>query len=123
MASDVAKTVCSTADVHHNDPLWVDARASSGTNTGGYQVQELKRSWTSMTKESAMTSKSGQRKVWLAIVVSLGLIWTGAAGGAEESTLPPASTVGQDLSAQLNQEAKPLKGSPELWKFRRLTAR
>ncbi|MGX1162124.1 hypothetical protein FBY31_3822 [Arthrobacter sp. SLBN-100] len=57
------------------------------------------------------------------IVLSLGLIATAPYGSASESTVPPASNGWQDVSSQQDHPATPLKGSPELWKFRRLTQR
>jgi hypothetical protein len=67
-----------------------------------------------------MAWKSGQRTVWLTItiVLSLGLIGTAPSESARESIVPPASTGWRDVPSQQNHAAKPLKGSPELWKFR-----
>jgi len=57
------------------------------------------------------------------IVLTLGLIATAPSGSAPESTVPPASNGWQDVPCQQDHAAKPLNGSPELWKFRRLTHR
>ena len=72
-----------------------------------------------------MAWKSRQRSACLTItvVLSLGLIATVPSESAQESTVPPAPTGRQDVPSQQNHAAKPLKGSPELWKFRRLTQR
>lgn len=72
-----------------------------------------------------MAWNSKQRTAWLTITIvfSLGLIGTAPSDSARESTVPPASTGCQDVPGQQNHAAKPLKGSPELWKFRRLTHR
>jgi hypothetical protein len=65
-----------------------------------------------------MAWKSGQRTAWLAIVLSLGLVGTAPSESARESTVPPASTGWRDVPCQQDHAAKPLKDSPELWKFR-----
>lgn len=77
-----------------------------------------------------MAWKSRQRAAWLtiSIVLSLGLIGFGLvkaapSDSARESTVLPASTAWRDVPSQQNHTAKPLEGSPELWKFRRLTHR
>lgn len=77
-----------------------------------------------------MAWKSRQRTAWLTttIVFSLclmgfGLMKAAPSDSALESAVPPASTGCQDEPSQQNREAKPLEGSPELWKFRRLTHR
>jgi hypothetical protein len=43
---------------------------------------------------------------------------TEPSGSAREGTVPPTSTDWRDIPSQQNQAAIPLKGSPELWKFR-----
>ncbi len=67
-----------------------------------------------------MAWKSRQRTAWLTltIVFSLGLIGTEPSESAWESTVPPTSTDWRDVPSQQNHAVKPLKGSPELWKFR-----
>jgi hypothetical protein len=77
------------------------------------------------TKELPMAWKSRQGTAWLTvtIVLSLGLIGTEPSGSARESTPTPASTGWQEVPSQQNHAAIPLEGSPELWKFRRLTHR
>jgi hypothetical protein len=64
--------------------------------------------------------KSRQRTAWLTITIvfSLGLIGTEPSDDARESTVPPTSTDWRDVPSQQNHALKPLKGSPELWKFR-----
>lgn len=57
------------------------------------------------------------------VVLSLGLIAAASSGSAPESTSPAASTDWQDVPCQQDHSAAPLDGSPELWKFRRLTQR
>jgi hypothetical protein len=72
-----------------------------------------------------MAWKSRQRTVWLTvtIILSLGLIGTEPSGSARDSTVPTTSTDWQEVPSQQNHAAIPLEGSPELWKFRRLTHR
>ena len=72
-----------------------------------------------------MAWKSRQRTAWLTITIvfSLGLMGTEPSESAPESTVPPTLTDWRDVPSQQNHAAKPLKGSPELWKFRRLTYR
>ena len=67
-----------------------------------------------------MAWKSRQRTAWLTITIvfSLGLIGTEPSECARESTVPPTSTDWRDVPSQQNHAVKPLKGSPELWKFR-----
>ncbi|HJV99918.1 MAG TPA: hypothetical protein VJ617_12590 [Arthrobacter sp.] len=67
-----------------------------------------------------MAWKSGQRTAWLTITIvfSVGLMGTGPSESERESAVPPTSTDWRDAPAQRNHAAKPLKGSPELWKFR-----
>lgn len=69
-----------------------------------------------------MAWKSRQRTAWLTItiVLSLGLMGTASSGTARESTIhpPSTSTDWRDDQGQQNAGAIPLKGSPELWKFR-----
>jgi hypothetical protein len=66
--------------------------------------------------------KSRQRTAWLTITItivfSLGLMGTEPSGSARESTVLPTSTDWRDVPSQQNHAAIPLKGSPELWKFR-----
>jgi hypothetical protein len=64
--------------------------------------------------------KSRQRTAWLTITIvfSLGLMGTEPSESARESTVPPTSTDWRDAPSQQNHAAIPLKGSPELWKFR-----
>jgi hypothetical protein len=65
-----------------------------------------------------MAWKSGQRTVWLTITIVLSLIGTAPSESARESIVPPASTGWRDVPSQQNHAPIPLKGSPELWKFR-----
>ena len=67
-----------------------------------------------------MARKSRQRTAWLTITIifSLGLMGTASSGSARESTVPPTSTGCRDVPGQENPAAIPMKGSPELWKFR-----
>ena len=67
-----------------------------------------------------MAWKSRQRTAWLTITIvcSLGLIGTEPSESARESTVPPTSTDWRDVPSQQNHAPIPLKGSPELWKFR-----
>jgi hypothetical protein len=72
-----------------------------------------------------MAWNSRERTAWLTITtaLSLGLIGTGPFDRAPESPVPPASTGWQGIPCQQDHAATPLEGSPELWKFRRLTQR
>lgn len=67
-----------------------------------------------------MVLKSRQRTAWLTItiVLSLGLMGTVPSGSARDSTVPPTSTDRPDVPSQEDHAPIPLKGSPELWKFR-----
>ena len=67
-----------------------------------------------------MARKSRQRTAWLTITIvfSLGLMGTEPSESARESTVPPTATDWRDLPSQQNHAVQPLKGSPELWKFR-----
>jgi hypothetical protein len=67
-----------------------------------------------------MAWKCRQRTAWLTITIvfSLGLIGTASSGTARESTVPTTSTDRRDVPSQQNHASMPLKGSPELWKFR-----
>ncbi|MDQ0635103.1 hypothetical protein QFZ40_003012 [Arthrobacter pascens] len=70
-----------------------------------------------------MAWKSRQRTAWVTISLSLGLMGTVPSESARESTVPPTSTDWREVPSQQNYAARPLQGSPELWKFRRLTYR
>ena len=61
-------------------------------------------------------------RLTITILLSLGLIATAPSEGTQESTVPPAPT-GCDIPHQQDHTDTPLEGSPELWKFRRLTQR
>ncbi|MET3141732.1 UNVERIFIED_ORG: hypothetical protein ABIB13_001434 [Arthrobacter sp. UYEF2] len=93
-------------------------------NTDGYQVHE-KKVMDEKNQGAPMAWKSGQRTAWLtiSIVFSLGLIGTASSGTARESTVPPTSTDRRDVPSQQNHAPIPLKGSPELWKFRHIIDR
>ena len=67
-----------------------------------------------------MARKSRQRTLWLIITIifSLGLMGTASSVSARESTAPPPSMDWRDAPGQQNAAVIPLKGSPELWKFR-----
>ena len=67
-----------------------------------------------------MAWKSRQRAAWLSITIvfSLGLMGTEPSESARDSTGPPRSTDWRDVPSQQNHAPIPLKGSPELWKFR-----
>ncbi|MET4589775.1 hypothetical protein ABIA70_001372 [Arthrobacter sp. 754] len=67
-----------------------------------------------------MARKSRQRTAWLTITIifSLGLMGTASSGSARESAVPPTSTCWRNHPGQQNAAVIPLKGSPELWKFR-----
>ncbi|SEQ03264.1 hypothetical protein SAMN05444745_103233 [Arthrobacter sp. OV608] len=71
-----------------------------------------------------MAHKSRPRtaRLTITILLSLGLIATAPPEGTQESTVPPAPT-GCDIPHQQDHTDTPLEGSPELWKFRRLTQR
>lgn len=70
-----------------------------------------------------MAWNSTPRTAWLTITISLGSIGTAPSGSAQESTVPPTSLGGQTVQCQQDHEARPLKGSPELWKFRLILGR
>lgn len=70
-----------------------------------------------------MAWNSTKRTAWLTIILSLGFIGTAPSDSAPDSTVPPASTGCQHVQCQQDDAATPIKGSPELWKFRRLTTR
>ncbi|MBT2523834.1 hypothetical protein [Arthrobacter sp. ISL-28] len=69
-----------------------------------------------------MARKPGQRTAWLivtvTIVIGLGLIGTEPSDSARQSRVPQTATDSRDIPSQQNHAAEPLKGSPELWKFR-----
>lgn len=66
-----------------------------------------------------MARKFRQRTVRLAIVLVLGVVGMTPSGNAPESAAgSPGSACREDPASQQDQAAKPLKGSPELWKFR-----
>ena len=67
-----------------------------------------------------MDRNHGQRTAWLIItmVISLGLIGGEPSRSERESTAPQTSTDSHDVPSQQNLAPEPLKGSPELWKFR-----
>ena len=93
---------------------YVQGTTLIGINSVKKQVMDEK------TKEPPMARKSRQRKAWLtiAIVLSLGLIGTEPSESARDSTGPPPSTDWRDVPSQQNHAPIPVKGSPELWKFR-----
>lgn len=66
-----------------------------------------------------MDRKAGQRTAWLTVtVISLGLIGAEPSGSEREGTAPQTSTGTRDVTSPQNPAPLPLKGSPELWKFR-----
>lgn len=70
----------------------------------------------------AHISRPRTARLTITILLSLCLIATAPSEGAQESTVPPAPT-GCDVQRQQDHTDTPLEGSPELWKFRRLTHR